>query len=639
MPNVNYDSLRFTEKLLGARAEVAKSPAGNKPFPNSFFTYNSFTNAGNYGSSIYSYKIKRKPTGRTHKLLTSCCAVNSAVENYKLHVTVEKVQHEDGLAATDAHLPSPHESLASGIPSGLTTSDAKDVLMSMDKSGFRGKSVSKKRHHIVPSFLKPIEFTLSSTPVTHKEDAERRSANFANVSSIQKVHEMADAYALSEVDKYLQKLRLEAGCDGDNATLSSLSIVSAAKKGNELAETDCLGTSSSALSLAMFGQEKTISNQCLPESCHKSTDVESGADIFPRYASMVKALQAMTITDEKCKISDSNRLTNKEDVQPPTKEKAKAARIAAPTFLNKILELCGQTGVLTWKEAFPGRELSTLSSSRSCWSTPNLLRLYGVRCVKGKYPKELLHAWDQFALNGHMVNDRPEKFTAGQHYVLICTENGGVTLEDFKYRTHEQAISVFKQLVYTLAILEKITLEDFKLRSAKEAESVLKQITITLAILERTLKFEHRDLHVSNILVKRTTADSVDYLVGGNRLTVDSAGLLCYMVDFTLSRLQIGDQVIFTDLSSHSGLFDGSGDDQFDVYRSMRDVIGNSWANFNPKTNVLWVAYLVNYFLSAKYCNRRLRKEQKRRLFALKRRTNLWRACSDEPSFKALFSE
>ncbi|KHJ45518.1 hypothetical protein D918_04255, partial [Trichuris suis] len=482
-------------------------------------------------------KIKRKPTGRTHKLLTSCCAVNSAVENYKLHVTVEKVQHEDGLAATDAHLPSPHESLASGIPSGLTTSDAKDVLMSMDKSGFRGKSVSKKRHHIVPSFLKPIEFTLSSTPVTHKEDAERRSANFANVSSIQKVHEMADAYALSEVDKYLQKLRLEAGCDGDNATLSSLSIVSAAKKGNELAETDCLGTSSSALSLAMFGQEKTISNQCLPESCHKSTDVESGADIFPRYASMVKALQAMTITDEKCKISDSNRLTNKEDVQPPTKEKAKAARIAAPTFLNKILELCGQTGVLTWKEAFPGRqlkswkkigegsfcevflgsfagqqccikvipvqyphrpynevesssddivpeiiistELSTLSSSRSCWSTPNLLRLYGVRCVKGKYPKELLHAWDQFALNGHTENDRPEKFTARQHYVLICTENGGITLEDFK------------------------------LRSAKEAESVLKQITITLAILERTLKFEHRDLHVSNILVKRTTADSV----------------------------------------------------------------------------------------------------------------------------------
>ncbi|KFD49306.1 hypothetical protein M513_09858, partial [Trichuris suis] len=168
------------------------------------------------------------------------------------------------------------------------------------------------------------------------------------------------------------------------------------------------------------------------------------------------------------------------------------------TYLQKILEVCSQQSVFTWEEAFPGRlcsglltllnvqvipvrylhrpynevessgddivpeiiistELSTLSSSTSCWSTPNLLGLYGVQCIKGKYPKELLRAWDQFALNGHTENDRPEKFTARQHYVLICTENGGVTLEDFKYRTHEQAISVFKQLVYTLAILEKNT--------------------------------------------------------------------------------------------------------------------------------------------------------------------------------------
>ncbi|KHJ47780.1 hypothetical protein D918_01938 [Trichuris suis] len=105
------------------------------------------------------------------------------------------------------------------------------------------------------------------------------------------------------------------------------------------------------------------------------------------------------------------------------------------TYLQKILEVCSQQSVLTWEEAFPGSQLSswkkvgegsfsevfsgrfaehdccikvipvrylhrpyneversgdnivpeiiistelgTLSSSTSCWSTPNLLGLYG----------------------------------------------------------------------------------------------------------------------------------------------------------------------------------------------------------------------------------------------------------------------
>ncbi|KFD46038.1 hypothetical protein M513_13078 [Trichuris suis] len=334
------------------------------------------------------------------------------------------------------------------------------------------------------------------------------------------------------------------------------------------------------------------------------------------------------------------------------------------TYLQKILEVCSQQSVLTWEEAFPGSqlsswkkvgegsfseelcsglltllyvqvipvqylhrpynevessgddivpeiiistELSTLSSSTSCWSTPNLLGLYGVQCIKGKYPKELLHAWDQFALNGHTKNDRPEKFTAGQHYVLICTENGGVTLEDFKYRTHEQAISVLKQLVYTLAILEK------------------------------KYKFEHRDLHLGNILVRRKNK-VLKYIIDGKTCYVPSEGVICHLVDYTLSRIQIGDQVVFTDLSSLSWLFNGSRNEQIDVCRSMRDVIGSSWANFNPKTNVLWVAYLVNYFIKAKCRGRELPQVHKRRLLDLKRRIDQCESCEAASLVHDLFS-
>ncbi|KFD51758.1 hypothetical protein M513_07285 [Trichuris suis] len=323
------------------------------------------------------------------------------------------------------------------------------------------------------------------------------------------------------------------------------------------------------------------------------------------------------------------------------------------TYLQKILEVCSQQNVLTWEEAFPGRfrslcnlcsglltllyvqvipvrylrrpyneversgdnivpeiiistELGTLSSSTSCWSTPNLLRLYGVRCVKGKYPQELLDAWDQFALNGHTENDRPEKFTARQHYVLICTENGGVPLEDFKYGTHKQAVSVLKQLIYTLCILEK------------------------------KYKFEHRDLHVGNILVQKKN-QVLKYIIDGKTRYVLSEGVVCHLVDYTLSRIQIGDQIVFTDLSSLSWLFNGSRNEQIDVCRSMRDVIGSSWANFNPKTNVLWVAYLVNHFIKAKCRGRELSQVEKRCLLDLKRRIDQCESCEAASLVRDLF--
>ncbi|KFD46615.1 hypothetical protein M513_12514 [Trichuris suis] len=70
---------------------------------------------------------------------------------------------------------------------------------------------------------------------------------------------------------------------------------------------------------------------------------------------------------------------------------------------------------------------------------------------------------------------------------------------------------------------------------------------------------------------------------------------LIYALSVHLIPLCLGDKVHFTNLSSISGMFSGVGDEHFDVYRSMRDVIRNSWRNFNPKTNVLWLVYLADY--------------------------------------------
>lgn len=88
---------------------------------------------------------------------------------------------------------------------------------------------------------------------------------------------------------------------------------------------------------------------------------------------------------------------------------------------------------------------------------------------------------------------------------------------------------------------------------------------------ENQLKFEHRDLHWGNILLKtiRTTAKH-DYYINGDKFTVDSKGLEVTIIDFTLSRVEIDDVVIFNDLSLDNELFAATGDYQFDIYRLMK---------------------------------------------------------------------
>ena len=83
------------------------------------------------------------------------------------------------------------------------------------------------------------------------------------------------------------------------------------------------------------------------------------------------------------------------------------------------------------------------------------------------------------------------------------------------------------------------------------------------------MKFEHRDLHWGNILIKPTEETTFDYKIGEEILTVKSEKVKATIIDFTLSRMtSIEDEVeIFNDLSKDPALFEATGDYQFDIYR------------------------------------------------------------------------
>ena len=56
----------------------------------------------------------------------------------------------------------------------------------------------------------------------------------------------------------------------------------------------------------------------------------------------------------------------------------------------------------------------------------------------------------------------------------------------------------------------------------------------------QSLSFEHRDMHIQNILVKRIKEEDVVFIVDSKRYVLPSEGVKVTIIDYTLSRIQQG---------------------------------------------------------------------------------------------------
>lgn len=157
---------------------------------------------------------------------------------------------------------------------------------------------------------------------------------------------------------------------------------------------------------------------------------------------------------------------------------------------------------------------------------------------------------------------------------------------------HEYVVSVMRhdgQPLWWMMTHKKLT--------PQQLTSVLVQVIVGLAIAENVYLYEHRDLHVSNILIKPTSNDSIPFILDGHRYSIASHGIKATIIDATFSRLTHNGKVYYRDLTSTLRAYGTRRTPtrmslQNRSYREMVRLTNNKWDSFTPKTNLIWLTYL-----------------------------------------------
>lgn len=272
----------------------------------------------------------------------------------------------------------------------------------------------------------------------------------------------------------------------------------------------------------------------------------------------------------------------------------KIVPMAGTTLINGEPQMgCTQIAA----EANVARKLTSLRPSASNGdgesdaSTPSknvtsgFIDTKNVFVCRGPYAPALLQEWRQYDQQKTSENENPELFPDDQLYAVFAAADGGVDLECAEIKSHA------------------------------EAKSILLQVTIALAVAEEACKFEHRDLHWGNVLLNNCGVDDHrTSVLNGVELTYPTCGVDVNVIDFTLSRLELGggnvevscssdgsastkntQNLAFCDLNTDPELFNGpEGHCQSETYRLMKKATNSDWSMHAPKTNALWLRYLAD---------------------------------------------
>ncbi|KAI1708722.1 haspin like kinase domain-containing protein [Ditylenchus destructor] len=208
---------------------------------------------------------------------------------------------------------------------------------------------------------------------------------------------------------------------------------------------------------------------------------------------------------------------------------------------------------------------------------PNFVHLVAARVIRSNYPPALLDAFKLFKENNkeRAINPLPTIYqpkNGAQLYLVQVMEKGGEELEEW---------------LSPAGCPNKTQKRIQRLR----AGSIFFQLALSLLAAEEKMQFEHRDMHLSNILISDVEEEYVKYCINGELVKLKTMGVRATIIDYTHSRILAGGRLFFTHMGA-LGLCDGHGS-QAQVYTNMRARNGDNWANFTPASNMLWLKYLA----------------------------------------------
>ncbi|CAJ0957600.1 unnamed protein product, partial [Mesorhabditis belari] len=218
--------------------------------------------------------------------------------------------------------------------------------------------------------------------------------------------------------------------------------------------------------------------------------------------------------------------------------------------------LCSQALTKLWEE---GKENRT-----KCF-----IHLKKAYLVKGDYHPHLIAAWYTYDKQEKSSNGDPTQFPDDQLFLLFEYEFGGESLDHFE------------------------------LSSSSQLLSIVAQVATALAAAECGLKFEHRDLHLGNILVFLKEMSKMHRAVVNNKtIEFNDARVSVRLIDFTLARFDYKKQNFHYQFEEDDPIFEGDGSEaHHQIYRGMRACTREDWKGFNPVTNLLWIEYLLWFCL------------------------------------------
>lgn len=241
-----------------------------------------------------------------------------------------------------------------------------------------------------------------------------------------------------------------------------------------------------------------------------------------------------------------------------------------------------------------GDVVKELHTMRGLDPLPGFLRYRGVALTTGAWPCSFVDSFRKYAQKcpSKSFNADPEEaYQADQCYAIIEMGHAGIELDEIKRPSDFLIYDVFWQTALHLARAEEVA------------------------------EFEHRDMHLSNICIhtSKPEADIDKHLVrdmhANPSCLLGLTGTKVAIIDYTYSRVKIhdgGDTFInYRECEMQNWVINNTQatkfEDQlqFSTYVEQANLLVASttepvleWHRFEPRTNIIWLSYLIQTLLS-----------------------------------------